>query len=48
MPAGAHQLADAPEQIVVFPVMEQTGLGFTVNVWLQEEVQPFAFVMVTV
>jgi len=37
-----------PEQIVVLPVMEQTGFVFTVSVWLQEELQPLASVIVTV
>jgi len=30
------------------PVIEQTGFGLTVKIWLQEEVQPLASVMVTV
>lgn len=34
--------------MVVLPVMEQMGLGLTVNVWLQDEVHPLASVMVTV
>jgi len=48
MPAVAHQVALPPEQMEAGPVMEQTGLGLTVKIWLQEEVQPLASVMVTV
>ena len=48
MPVGAHQFAVPPAQIEPGPVMEQVGFGFTVRVWLQDDVQPLASVMVTV
>ena len=38
---------DTPEQTVLFPVMLQTGKGFTVSVIEQELVQLLLFVTVT-
>jgi hypothetical protein len=38
---------DTPEQTVLFPVMLQTGNGFTVSVLEQLLVQPLASVTVT-
>lgn len=41
-------MALPPAQTDAGPVMEQVGFGLTVKILLQEEVHPFASVMVTV
>ena len=47
MPPEAVKLADVPAQIVLLPAISQVGFVITVNVRLQELVQPAALVTVT-
>ena len=44
----AVNVVPEPEQIVVFPLTDTTGIGVTVTVTLAEEVQPVPFPTVTV
>jgi hypothetical protein len=44
----AVKLVDWPAQMLLLPVMLQTGAGLTVSVRLQLETQPAAFVTITV
>ena len=47
VPPEAVKLADVPAQIVLLPAISQVGFVITVNVRLQELVQPAALVTVT-
>ena len=47
-PAGAHHCVELPAQIDPFPVIVLDGSVFKFNVLLDEDVQPFASVTVTV
>jgi hypothetical protein len=48
VPPVAVKLVDWPAQMLLLPVMLQTGSAFTVSVLLHVETQPAAFVTITV